>query len=115
MRILLAEDERDLNKIITQKLTDDGYSVDSFFDGKEAMDILSYTDYDAVILDIMMPKADGFEVLRSLRDAGKTTPVLFLTARDAISDRVKGLDSGANDYMVKPFSFEELTARLQLP
>ena len=98
MRILLAEDERDLNKIITQKLTDDGYSVDSFFDGKEAMDILSYTDYDAVILDIMMPKADGFEVLRSLRDAGKTTPVL---------------DSGANDYMVKPFSFEELTARLR--
>lgn len=113
MRILLAEDERDLNKIITQKLTDDGYSVDSCFDGKEAMDILSYTDYDAVILDIMMPKADGFEVLRSLRDAGKTTPVLFLTARDAISDRVKGLDSGANDYMVKPFSFEELTARLR--
>ena len=113
MRILLAEDERDLNNIITQKLTADGYSVDSCFDGKEAMDVLSYTDYDAVILDIMMPKADGFEVLRSLRDAGKTTPVLFLTARDAISDRVKGLDSGANDYLVKPFSFEELTARLR--
>lgn len=113
MRILLAEDERDLNNIITQKLTADGYSVDSCFDGKEAMDVLSYTDYDAVILDIMMPKADGFEVLRSLRDAGKTTPVLFLTARDAISDRVRGLDSGANDYLVKPFSFEELTARLR--
>ncbi len=113
MRILLAEDEADLNRIIRQKLTSDGYSVDSCFDGVEAMDILSYTDYDAVILDIMMPKADGFAVLRSLRDAGKTTPVLFLTARDAVADRVKGLDSGANDYLVKPFSFEELSARLR--
>lgn len=113
MRILLAEDEEDLNRIIRQKLTSDGYSVDSCFDGAEAMDILSYTDYDAVILDIMMPKADGFAVLRSLRDAGKTTPVLFLTARDAVADRVKGLDSGANDYLVKPFSFEELSARLR--
>jgi len=87
--------------------------VDSCFDGQEAIDILSYTNYDAVILDIMMPKADGFAVLDSLRKAGKTTPVLFLTARDAISDRVKGLDSGANDYLVKPFSFEELTARIR--
>lgn len=113
MRILLAEDERDLNNIITQKLTADGYSMDSCYDGKEAMDILSYTDYDAVILDIMMPKADGFEVLRFLRNAGKTTPVLFLTAKDAIADRVKGLDSGANDYLVKPFSFDELMARLR--
>ncbi len=113
MRILLAEDEEDLNHIITQKLTSDGYSVDSCFDGREAMDILSYTDYDAVILDVMMPKADGYAVLRSLRDAGKTTPVLFLTARDAVADRVKGLDCGANDYLVKPFSFEELSARLR--
>ncbi|MCD8365925.1 MAG: response regulator transcription factor [Clostridiales bacterium] len=113
MRILLAEDERDLNRIITKKLTSDGYSVDSCFDGQEAIDILSYTDYDAVILDIMMPKADGFAVLDSLRKAGKMTPVLFLTARDSISDRVKGLDSGANDYLIKPFSFEELTARIR--
>ncbi len=102
MRILLAEDEADLNHIISQKLVSDGYSVDSCFDGREAIDILSYTEYDAVILDIMMPKADGFEVLKSLRNAGKTTPVLFLTAKDSISDRVKGLDSGANDYLVKP-------------
>ncbi len=114
MRILVAEDERDLNNIITQKLISDGYSVDSCYDGAEAMHILSYTDYDAVILDIMMPKADGFAVLKSLRDSGKTTPVLFLTARDSIADRVKGLDSGANDYLVKPFSFEELSARLRV-
>ncbi len=114
MRILIAEDERDLNNIITQKLASDGYSVDNCYDGAEAMHILSYTDYDAVILDIMMPKADGFAVLKSLRDSGKTTPVLFLTARDSIADRVKGLDSGANDYLVKPFSFEELSARLRV-
>lgn len=113
MRLLLAEDERDLNRIITKKLTSSGYSVDSFFDGQEAIDILAYTDYDAVILDIMMPKADGFAVLRAIRDAGKTTPVLFLTARDAVSDRVKGLDSGANDYLIKPFSFDELLARIR--
>ena len=113
MRILLAEDEKDLNRIITQKLSSDGYSVDSCYDGEEAMHILSYTDYDAIILDIMMPKADGFTVLHSLREAGKSTPVLFLTARDAVEDRVKGLDSGANDYLVKPFSFDELTARLR--
>lgn len=113
MRILLAEDEHDLNLIITQKLTSDGYSVDSCFDGEAAMDYLSCADYDAVILDIMMPKADGLAVLRQLRQAGKATPVMFLTARDAIADRVKGLDSGANDYLVKPFSFEELSARLR--
>lgn len=113
MRLLLAEDERDLNRIITKKLTSSGYSVDSFFDGQEAIDVLAYTDYDAVILDIMMPKADGFAVLRALRERGKTTPVLFLTARDAIADRVRGLDSGANDYLVKPFAFDELLARIR--
>ncbi len=113
MRILLAEDERDLNRIITQKLTSDGYSVDSCFDGEEALDILEYTDYDAVILDIMMPKMDGLTVLRKFRAAGKTTPVLILTARDAVADRVTGLDAGANDYLVKPFSFDELMARLR--
>ncbi len=113
MRILLAEDEKDLNCIITQKLTSDGYSVDCCFDGQEAIDILSYTEFDVIILDIMMPKADGYTVLQALRSAGKTTPVLFLTAKDSITDRVKGLDSGANDYLVKPFSFEELTARIR--
>lgn len=113
MRILLAEDETDLNSIITQKLTSDGYSVDSCFDGQEAIDILAYTEYDAIILDIMMPKADGYAVLQALRSSGKTTPVLFLTAKDSIADRVKGLDSGANDYLVKPFSLEELIARIR--
>lgn len=113
MRILIAEDEKDLNNIIRQKLVSDGYTVDSCYDGREAIDILSYAEYDGVILDVMMPKADGYEVLRFLRESGKTTPVLVLTARDAVSDRVKGLDSGANDYLIKPFSFEELSARLR--
>ncbi|MCD7813985.1 MAG: response regulator transcription factor [Lachnospiraceae bacterium] len=113
MRILLAEDERDLNRILTKKLTSEGYSVDSCFDGDEAIDHLTCADYDAIILDIMMPSSDGFAVLRSLRNARKPSPVLFLTARDSISDRVKGLDSGANDYLVKPFSFEELLARVR--
>lgn len=113
MRILLAEDERDLNRIITRKLSADGYSVDSCYDGREALDFLKAADYDAVILDIMMPQVDGFGVLRYLRQNGKTVPVLFLTARDSVSDRVKGLDSGADDYLVKPFSFDELAARLR--
>ena len=113
MRVLLAEDEEDLNFIITQKLRSEGYSVDSCYDGEEALDALAVVDYDAIILDIMMPKIDGLEVLRSFRQTGKTTPVLFLTAKDAVPDRVKGLDSGANDYLVKPFSFDELMARLR--
>ncbi len=113
MRILLAEDEKDLNSIIAQKLKSEGYSVDCCFDGEEAIDILSYTDYDAVVLDIMMPKADGYAVLRAIRGAKKSTPVLFLTAKDTVADRVKGLDSGANDYLVKPFSLDELSARIR--
>ncbi|MBR4867201.1 MAG: response regulator transcription factor [Clostridia bacterium] len=114
MRILIAEDEQDLNRILKRRLEAAGYSVDNVFDGAEAMELLSYTSYDAVILDIMMPKADGLQVLSSLRKAGKNTPVLFLTARDSISDRVTGLDMGANDYLVKPFSFDELLARLRV-
>ena len=113
MRLLVAEDERDLNEIILQKLKSEGYSVDACYDGAEAMDILSYTEYDAVLLDIMMPKADGYQVLEALRASGKETPVLFLTARDAIEDRVRELDSGACDYLVKPFSLEELAARVR--
>lgn len=113
MRILVAEDEHDLNEIIVRKLVEEGYSVDACYDGAEAIDILSYTEYDAILLDIMMPKADGFQVLTALRSSRKETPVLFLTARDAIEDRVRGLDSGACDYLVKPFSLEELAARVR--
>ncbi len=114
MRLLLAEDERDLNHILTKRLTNDGYSVDSCFNGEEALEFLNVAEYDAVILDIMMPKVDGLEVLKRIRSAGKDTPVIFLTAKDAIEDRVLGLDSGANDYLVKPFSLEELRARLRV-
>lgn len=113
MRILLAEDETDLNQIITRKLTSDGYSVDSCYNGSEAIDFLEMADYDAVILDIMMPKIDGFGVLCHIRNTGKSVPVLFLTAKDSVADRVKGLDSGADDYLIKPFSLEELTARIR--
>ena len=114
MRVLIAEDERDLNNILTMKLTDAGYSVDSCLDGREAILYLQSTDYDLAVLDIMMPGADGFEVLASLRRNRKKTPVLFLTARDSIQDRVRGLDAGANDYLVKPFSLEELMARVRV-
>ena len=114
MRILLAEDEMDLNDILTMKLSDAGYSVDSCLDGEEALLYLSSAAYDVVILDIMMPKRDGISVLETMRKKGINTPVLFLTARDAIEDRVRGLDAGANDYLVKPFSLEELMARVRV-
>lgn len=113
MRILIAEDERDLNRLIEKKLCREGYSVDCAFDGEEALDFLAAAEYDCVLLDVMMPKADGFTVLKKIRARGNTAPVLFLTARDSIADRVNGLDIGANDYIVKPFSFEELTARIR--
>ena len=113
MRILLAEDEADLNQVLVQKLTEEGFSVDSCTDGAEALDCLAAAPYDAVILDIMMPRVDGYEVLRKIRSKGNAVPVLFLTARDSVADRVKGLDSGANDYLVKPFSLEELMARIR--
>ena len=114
MRILIAEDEKDLNHILVQKLTQDGYSVDNCYDGQEAMDILTYTKYDAVILDIMMPNMDGLTLLHRIRELGIRTPVLFLTARDSIDDRVEGLDAGASDYLVKPFSFKELLAQIRV-
>ena len=113
MRVLFAEDEKDLNRIVTNRLKENGYSVDNCFDGQEAIDYINCAEYDAVILDVMMPKSNGFEVLNNIRKEGITTPVLFLTARDAINDKVKGLDLGANDYLVKPFAFDELLARLR--
>ncbi len=114
MRILLAEDERDMNKIITKKLVSEGYAVDSCYDGETALYYSTNTEYDIIILDIMMPKLDGFSVLKKLRFKSIQTPVIFLTARDSVSDRVKGLDLGANDYLIKPFSLEELMARIRV-
>ena len=114
MRILIAEDEKDLNRIISSRLTEEHYSVDSCFDGEEALDYLESAAYDAAVLDIMMPKKDGLTVLRKMRADGDATPVILLTARDSIEDRVTGLDAGANDYLVKPFAFEELLARIRV-
>ena len=113
MKILLVEDEIDLNNVVTKYLKKNGYSIDSVFDGEEALDYLRYGEYDLVILDIMMPKADGFEVIKKLRDKGNHTSVLMLTARDSADDKVKGLDLGADDYIVKPFDFNELMARIR--
>lgn len=113
MRILIAEDEQDLNRLIVRTLEKEGYSVDSCFNGEDALYYLENTDYDAAILDIMMPKKDGLEVLKTLRKKNNTLPVMFLTARDSIADRVIGLDSGADDYLIKPFDFDELLARIR--
>ncbi len=114
MRILVAEDERDLNEILCKKLRSEDYCVDGCYDGEEALDYLASVEYDAVILDIMMPKRSGLQVVEQLRRQGNHTPVLFLTARDSIDDRVTGLDAGADDYLVKPFAFDELLARLRV-
>lgn len=113
MKLLVAEDEEDLNRIITKKLRSEGYDVDSCFDGEEALERLLYVDYDAAVMDIVMPVMDGMETVRRLRRNGRSTPVIFLTARDTIPDKVGGLDAGANDYVVKPFVFDELLARLR--
>ncbi|RGT73759.1 response regulator transcription factor [Mediterraneibacter massiliensis] len=114
MRILIAEDERDLNQLLASRLKEEHYSVDACFDGEEALDYIAGAEYDALILDIMMPKKDGLSVLKQLRKKNKSVPVLLLTAKDSIEDRVKGLDAGANDYLVKPFALEELLARIRV-
>ncbi|MBQ6589974.1 MAG: response regulator transcription factor [Lachnospiraceae bacterium] len=113
IRILLAEDTRDMNRALTALLTHEKYTVDSVFDGEEALDHLRQNAYDAVILDIMMPKKDGLEVLREIRSDGNTAPVLLLTAKAEIDDRVNGLDAGADDYLTKPFAMKELLARVR--
>lgn len=110
MRILVVEDEKHLNRIICEAITDEGYSVDGCYNGLDALDYIHGTDYDVIILDVMMPKLDGFELVRRLRAAGNTTPVLFLTARDSVADRVHGLESGGDYYLTKPFDFQELMA-----
>ncbi|MGN0521723.1 MAG: response regulator transcription factor [Eubacterium sp.] len=113
MRILIAEDEKDLNAIIKQKMEEEGYSVDACFNGEDALYYLQSAEYDAAIIDVMMPVLDGFEAVRQYRNAHGTAPILFLTARDSVEDKVKGLDLGADDYLTKPFSFAELTARIR--
>ncbi len=114
MRILVVEDTKDLNMLIVKTLKKAGYSVDGCYDGEEAKLHLLGAEYDAILLDIMMPKLNGYDLLKQLREQGNETPVLFLTAKDAISDRVKGLDLGADDYLVKPFDFDELLARIRV-
>lgn len=114
MRVLVVEDAKDMNRLIVKTLKKAGYSVDGCFDGEEALDFLLGAEYDAILLDVMMPKLDGYGLLKQLRANGVDTPVLFLTARDAVADRVKGLDLGADDYLVKPFDFDELLARIRV-
>ena len=113
MRLLYAEDEKSLARAVSTILTRNNYAVDVVCDGKSALDYLATGNYDGVILDVMMPKKDGFEVLRTMRALGDRTPVLLLTARSEIDDRVAGLDSGANDYLTKPFDMKELLARIR--
>lgn len=114
MRLLVVEDEIHLQDIIRKRLIKAGYSVDSCGDGREALDYLDMSPYDAVILDIMLPGMSGIDILKTIRRKGNHVPVLFLTARDGIEDRVEGLDLGADDYLVKPFAFEELLARIRV-
>ena len=114
MRILVVEDEQDLNNVICNKLRASGYSVDSCLNGEDALDYIRVGRYDGVLMDIMLPKINGFEVVKMIRAEGDRTPVLFLTARDTVEDIVHGLDIGGNDYLIKPFSFEELLARIRV-
>ena len=114
MRILIAEDQRDLNQLLKKRLKEAGYSVDACFDGAAVFDYLLGAEYDALVLDIMLPGVSGLEVLRRMRAKGDRTPVLLLTAKDGVEDRVTGLDAGADDYLVKPFAFDELLARLRV-
>ena len=113
MRLLLAEDEQALSKALKTILERNHYSVDAAYDGEEALEYLEADHYDAVILDIMMPKVDGITVLREIRKKGNAIPVLLLTAKSEVDDKVNGLDSGANDYLTKPFHSRELLARIR--
>jgi DNA-binding response OmpR family regulator len=113
MRVLVVEDERRLSGIIKRGLIEEGYAVDAVYDGEEAQYMAETTTYDIIILDIMLPKKDGIAVCKDLRAKKINTPILMLTARDSVEDRVRGLDSGADDYVVKPFAFSELLARIR--
>ncbi|OYV52912.1 MAG: DNA-binding response regulator [Acidocella sp. 35-58-6] len=113
MQLLLAEDEQKTVEYLTKGLREDGHAVDAVGDGADALALALRNEFDAIILDVMLPGLDGWEVLKRLRAAGRATPVLFLTARDHVEDRVRGFDLGANDYLIKPFAFAELLARLR--
>ena len=113
MKVLVVEDEPNISGFLTQGLSEAGYAVDLAEDGEEGIAFASVAEYDAIVLDIMLPKLDGLALLRKIRDRGLLTPVLMLTARDSLEDRVRGLDVGADDYLVKPFAFPELLARLR--
>ena len=113
MRILVVEDEADLNLLLCKVLTRAGYTVDGCMDGEEAELHLMGAEYDGILLDVMLPKKDGYTLVQELRAKGADTPVLFLTARDSVADRVRGLDLGGDDYLVKPFDFDELLARIR--
>ncbi|MGA9531113.1 MAG: response regulator transcription factor [Anaerolineales bacterium] len=113
MRLLVVEDENDVRGFLIQGLTEAGYAVNEAEDGLEGFQYASSIDFDLIVLDIMLPKLDGLSLLRDLRGRGVKTPVLLLTARDGVRDRVGGLDSGADDYLVKPFEFSELLARIR--
>lgn len=110
----MVEDEKRLNDTVARYLTGEGYTVDPCYDGKDALLYMEGAEYDAVVLDIMLPGLDGISVLRQWRAEGRSVPVLMLTSMGEVSDRINGLDSGADDYMVKPFSLEELAARLRV-
>lgn len=113
MRVLVAEDEPKLALLLARGLREEGYAVDLTHTGPQALGAASGTDYDAIVLDVMLPGVDGLDVCRTLRERGTWSPILLLTARDGVDDRVAGLDAGADDYLVKPFSFDELLARLR--
>ena len=113
MRLLLAEDEKELSNALVAILTHEKYLVDAVYNGQDAIDYLEYTEYDGAILDIMMPRVDGLTVLKKIREKGNMIPVLLLTAKSEIDDRVLGLDSGADDYLTKPFAAKELLARIR--
>ncbi|MBN2305544.1 MAG: response regulator transcription factor [Anaerolineae bacterium] len=113
MRVLVVEDEPGIANFVRQGLTEAGYAVDVAWDGQEGIACALAVEYDVMVLDIMLPRLNGLDVLRELRDQGRQTPTIMLTARDTIEDRVDGLDAGADDYLVKPFAFPELLARLR--
>ncbi len=113
MRILVVEDERRIAAFIKRGLEEERYAVDVAYDGEEVLDWVAVVNYDLIVLDVLLPKKDGIQVCRELRAQGNKAPILMLTARDAVEDRVRGLDSGADDYLVKPFAFQELLARIR--